>query len=44
MDSCNDVNQVMICLQDCHGRPNDEIKLDLKDAADKVMEMYEKLR
>ena len=44
MDSCNHVYQVRWCLQDCLGDPNDEIKLDLKDAADKVMEMYEKLR
>lgn len=44
MDSCNYVYQVRCCLQDCHGKPDDEIKLDLTDAADKVMEMYEKLR
>ncbi|DBB02180.1 TPA: hypothetical protein ACH3X3_011213 [Trebouxia sp. C0006] len=31
-------------LMDCHGVPDNETKMDLKDAADKVMEMYEKMR
>ena len=44
MNSCNHVYQIRCCLQDCHGVPDNETKMDLKDAADKVMEMYEKMR